>query len=226
MVERAILVHLPKCRPLWARTIKDARLRTFGITVDLFIADVIMPDGSGLDFLFEASTVHPRARAIVLTAVELPEFEQKSHLAGAIRFAQKPIATPKLIEMISQSLSDGAKPADASPSSKAFQASLKDLTPFDLIQLKCLSSATTIMEFTSGENIGLLFFEKGEIIHAQSGELQGLDALQAVVSWRAGTAHELGKGDFGSPPRTIEIPWQHLLMQVAQTTDEAAGSAA
>ena len=65
LIERTILSRIPECRLLWARTIEEAHVRSFGLKIALFVLDVELPDGNGLDFLLEMRQTQPAARAIV-----------------------------------------------------------------------------------------------------------------------------------------------------------------
>lgn len=213
VLERAILLHLPHCRPIWARNLKEARLRTSSIPVDIFVVDIGLPDGSGLDFLWEMSAVHPNARALVMTGTPLPEHQAQSAALGALRLVKKPVTGPTIVELLQEALD-----SSHSTQSGAFQATLLDLTPLDLIQLKCLARATSLMQFTTLDQQGTLHFREGEIVHAEVGDLTGIDALQEIFSWRKGNVRESAP-DLSIVP-TIDCPWQSLLMQVAQAADE------
>jgi DNA-binding NarL/FixJ family response regulator len=213
VLEQAILVHLPQCRPIWARNLEEARLRTASIPVDVFVVDIGLPDGSGLDFLWEMSAVHPNARALVMTGTPLPEHYAQSAALGALHVVEKPVTGPVIVEILQEALASSTTDA-----SQAFQATLLDLTPLDLIQLKCLARATSMMQFTTWNQRGQLHFQDGEIIHAQVGDLTGVAALQEIFSWRRGNVRESAADP--NVVATIECPWQSLLMQVAQAADE------
>jgi DNA-binding response OmpR family regulator len=213
VLEQAILIHLPHCRPIWARDLEEARLRTASIPVDIFVVDIGLPDGSGLDFLWEMSAVHPNARALVMTGTPLPEHYAQSAALGALRVVEKPVSGPTIVSLLQEALD-----SSHSTHSEAFQATLWDLTPLDLIQLKCLARATSLMQFTTVQQRGTLHFRDGEIVHAEVGDLTGIAALQEIFSWRKGNVREYAP-DLSVEP-TIDCPWQSLLMQVAQATDE------
>jgi ActR/RegA family two-component response regulator len=212
-LEHAILIHLPYCRPLWARDFEEARLRTASVPIDVFIVDVGLPDGSGLDFLWEMSSVHPDARALVMTGTPLPEHYAQSAALGALRVIEKPVTGPAIVTLLEEALG-----SSHSSESEAFHATLWDLTPLDLIQLKCLARATSHIQFTTVQQHGSLHFRDGEIVHAEVGDLTGISALQEIFSWRKGNVRESAP-DLTVVP-TIDFPWQSLLMQVAQATDE------
>ena len=61
----------------------------------------------------------------------------------------------------------------------------------------------------------------GEIIHAETGTVQGVDAFNEIVSWRGGQVLEVASA--ASPTRTVEGNWQGLLMHAVHWADEQQG---
>ena len=59
-----------------------------------------------------------------------------------------------------------------------FQGTLSDLHIADIIQLKCMSGATSVLEFTGphGEK-ARVFFDNGQVRHATAPGKTGVDAL-------------------------------------------------
>jgi DNA-binding response OmpR family regulator len=216
-MERAILTRVPECRLVWARTIEEAHVRSFGLKIALFVLDVELPDGNGLDFLLEMRQTQPAARTIVLSATELPKQDVNSPTLGVLRFVQKPVEAATLTAIVRESLAAWQK------GSTAFRANLNDLSPIDVLQLKCLSNATTILEFRSQGESGKVHIDRGSVIHAETGNLRGEQAFYRIIGWKDGQIAE--KVMTQSPARTIECHWQGLLMQAAQLMDEAVGGA-
>ena len=214
--ERVILNALPHCRPIWARDLRDARMRSARQPVALFVMDINLPDGSGLDFLWEMSTVQPHAQAVVISSTPLPEHQAQSAALGALRFVEKPMSPEQVQQLMSDVLhSSTTNGADA------FRASLRNLTFFDILQLKCLAGATTTIEFTSNGRLGRIHISEGSVIHATLGDESGVPAVERIARWRDGTAREM---PFElSTPTTITLSWQSLFMHVAQAIDEQCG---
>src|SRR5207245_9344848 len=106
-----------------------------------------------------------------------------------------------------------------------FQGHLRDVQFTDIIQLKCMSGATAVVEFTgtSGEK-ARVFFDKGQVSHATAPGRQGMTAFNEIVRWKGGTVSEVT--DAPSSPRTIDMDWQHLLMEAVRGTDEAEAAPA
>jgi hypothetical protein len=99
-----------------------------------------------------------------------------------------------------------------------FKACLKNVTPADIIQLKCLTRADTIVEIVSGEFVGRIRFEDGEIANASVGAVSGVKALDEILGWKRGQVRELPTVGFCE--RDIHQSWQNLLMEAAQRLDE------
>jgi len=213
LLERIILTHLPDCRPVWARSLAEARELADGLCIDLFILDICLPDGSGLDFLWEITTSNPAARAIVLSSSTEPEHEVQSMALGVLQFLKKPVPSEVLTGFLDEMFATGEAETE-----ETFCASFKHLTILDIIQLKCLSAATTVMEVSSGKQMGRLHFREGNIVHAETEESAGVPALRSMFSWRKGLAREVPIDS--CTPETIHCPWEALLMEMAQAIDE------
>ena len=100
-----------------------------------------------------------------------------------------------------------------------FVVVLRRHTPVEVVQLKCLSAATTALDFIRPQGAcGRMWFEKGEVVHAEAGTLGGEAAFIEMMNWRSGSIVEI----MVPPPQqhTIDIPWHALLMNAAHLADE------
>jgi DNA-binding response OmpR family regulator len=213
IIERTVMLEMPEVRVLWARNVDEAMARAEGLDVDVFLVDICLPDGNGFDFLWAMAMDHPSARAVVMTAKPLPEHAAHSTALGILHFLEKPVQAPTLIEKLRPALNQPAEEG-----SEDFRAVLKNVTPADIIQLKCLSGATTVLEFLSSVQVGRIRFEHGEIVDARVGELKGTGAVYEILSWQRGQVTE--HPCVGFVDRTVERPWQSLLMDAAHRVDE------
>src|SRR5437764_2921436 len=195
------------------QSLEEAQQLAQGVKRELFVLDVDAAQDLGQDFLYDLRTSHPNARAIILTGAHLPEQREQVSGLGAIHFLEKPLTEWDFVDLVERLL---APPA---ASSEKFEGTLRDLQFTDIIQLKCMSGATSVLEFTgpSGEK-ARVFFENGQVRHATAPGRQGLAAFNEIVRWKGGTVSEV-TGD-GSSPRTIEMDWQHLLMDAVRQVDE------
>src|SRR2546430_14592583 len=223
-VASSILTSLPQAAPdalvEMAHTLEEAQQLVLGVKPELFVLDMDAAHDLGQDFLYDLRTSHPNARAIVLTGVHLPEQREQVAGLGAIHFLEKPLVQWDFVELVERLL----HPTDGAAAEK-FQGTLRDLQFTDIIQLKCMSGATAVVEFTgpSGEK-ARVFFEKGQVRHATAPGRQGMAAFNEIVRWKGGTISEVT--DAPSSPRTIDMDWQHLLVEAVRGVDEAEAAPA
>ena len=201
------------------RSLEEAQQLVLGVKPELFVLDVDAIQDLGQDFLYDLRTSHPNARAIILTGVHLPEQREQVAGLGAIHFLEKPVAHWDFVELAQRLLQPPTETA-----AEKFQGTLRDLQFTDIIQLKCMSGATAVVEFTgpNGEK-ARVFFEKGQVRHATAPGRQGMAAFNEIVRWKGGTVSEVA--DVPDGPRTIEMDWQQLLMEAVRGADEAAATA-
>lgn len=197
-----------------ARKLDDAHRMVVNDAPDLFVLDLGAAQDSSHDFLLDLRTSHPNARAIVLSDVHLASQREQAAGVGAIHFLEKPLPHADFITLVQMLLQ-----APEEESGEKFQGTLSDLHLSDIIQLKCMSGATSALEFTgpAGEK-ARVYFENGQVRHATTPGHQGVEAFNEIVSWTGGKISEVAGA--GAPPRTIDLDWQFLLMEAVRRTDE------
>ena len=224
---RNALSSLPRSYTLLtAGSLAEARTAMSGKFVDLFIVDIGLPDGDGIDFLCEAAIVQPQATAVIVTATPSEEHRARAEQLGVVQILSKPIQRDRLCGAISKLLGWNDQSATENTS---FRATLSGLTPLDIVQLKCMSGVTSILEFTNDQRSGRVYFEKGNVAHAlifleNGGKKTGMEAFEEISSWQSGRVTEVQ--DAIPYPRTIRTNWQSLLLEVAQSRDELGSHAA
>ena len=221
---RNALSALPKPHTLLtAGSVAEARSLVGDRTIDLFIVDIGLPDGDGIDFLCEMAVTQPQATAILITSSPSEDNRARAEQLGIVQVLSKPIQRDKLVSAISKLL--GWSTAPAASATPAFRATLSGLTPMDIVQLKCMSGSTGILEFNNTQGTGRVYFEKGDIVHAllrssAGGSTIGYEAFEEIVGWKSGKVSDVQ--DTKPRPRTIRTGWQSLLLEVAQSADEKA----
>jgi DNA-binding response OmpR family regulator len=201
-----------------ARSLEEAQRLVVGIRPDLFVLDVDATYDLGQEFLYDLRTSHPNARAIILTAIHLAAHREQAAGLGAIHFLEKPFPHDDFVDLVQALL----RPASSADEEK-FQGTLSDLHIADIIQLKCMSGSTSVLEFTGprGEK-ARAFFESGQVRHATAPGKEGMAAFNEIVSWKGGKISEILRT--GPSPRTINIDWQILLMEAVRSYDEAGAA--
>jgi len=217
-VTKALRNGLPNAEVLTARSVAEAQLLLSEYKIHFFILDVNLPDGDGIDFLCDVRTLFPDARVMMVTSVALPQQEEQTRALGVLLFRQKPVDTREIVHLVRahyDSMDHGTAMQNPDGS---FAVSLTCLSVLDIIQLKCLASATLILQVVSPKGIGKIYFENGEIIHAESPERTGEAAVEQILRWKGGRIKE--QPVTHPPARTINTGWQGLLLNLAQRVDE------
>jgi DNA-binding response OmpR family regulator len=218
LVAQAIRFEMPDAVVLGAPSLMHARAMLERYDFDLYILDIQLPDGSGIDFLYDIQLRRPDASVIIVTGTALPEYRDQASAFGVLSFMEKPVNPQSLAALVR---TQREKMPGVSPTGDTafFTASLTRLTTLDIIQLKCLGHATVVLEFTGRDSrSGRVYFRDGEIIHAETVSSQGVPAFNEIVSWRGGQVVEVK--DAPEIERTIQGDWQNLLMNAVQWADE------
>ncbi|HMJ07017.1 MAG TPA: response regulator [Chthoniobacterales bacterium] len=219
-IQAALQEAAPAAEVAVARSLEEAQQLVLSLRPDLFVLDVDATYDLGQEFLYDLRTSHPQARAIVLTAVHLAAHREQAAGLGAIHFLEKPFPHGDFVDLVGALL----HPGDEAGGEK-FQGTLSDLHIADIIQLKCMSGATSVLEFTGpGGEKARVFFENGQVRHATAPGKEGMEAFNEIVNWKGGMISEVS-GDRQSP-RSIDLDWQILLMEAVRKIDETRGAAA
>jgi DNA-binding response OmpR family regulator len=214
-VGKALRLGMPDALVLNAHSLNEDRLTLKEYNVSFFVLDIHLPDGSGIDFIFDVTVKSPEATIVLMTNMPLPEYRAQAEAFGVMHFLEKPVNNRTLVSLVKESRSGQGVSSDTS----LFNASLSRLTALDIIQLKCLNSATQTVVFKSKQHgSGQVCFRNGEITHASTRRTQGIAALSEIIGWRSGYAAEVS--DKSASKRTITGSWQSVLLLAAHSTDE------
>ena len=216
---RDVLRPLEASHPiLLARKLTDAQHIASNSRIALFIVDIGLPDGDGIDFLCEMSMLHPEARALIITSTPSDDYRERARRLGVLQFLAKPLERKVLFAAVQRLL---AAPVGTPREPAGFEATLGGLSPLDIIQLKCLRQSTGALEFSDAHLFGRVWLDAGEVIHAEcrmpGATHSGLEAFQCIITWRTGRIRDLQIPLSG--PRTIHVPWQQLLLSAGTTAD-------
>jgi len=220
IVTKALRTGLPAAEVLTARSVAEAQLLVVEYKIHFFILDVNLPDGTGIDFLCDVRTFNPEARVMMITASPVPEYAERSKELGVLLFRQKPVDPKEIVKVVRSHCDNMGHGTSVQNADGQFAVSLTCLSAIDIIQLKCLSNATLVLQVASPSGIGRIYFDNGQIIHAETLDIQGEDAFEQILRWKGGRIKETTA--FTKPPRTITTGWQGLLLNIAQRIDETA----
>ena len=145
-VAAEIISALDEARPGTKAAVASSLGEAQQLVVDqkpaLFVLDVDATYDLGQEFIYDLRTSHPNARAIILTAIHFTAQREQVAGLGAIHFLEKPFPRADFMVLVEALLAPGDKAGER------FQGTLSDLHIADIIQLKCISGATSMLEFT------------------------------------------------------------------------------
>ena len=181
-------------------------------TIDLLITDLNMPKMDGFELLAQMKSDYPRIPIIVISAFSTPDIKTKVVDLGAIRFISKPfsfgdleaINIPKLME----------------PPRKSDHGFVNGISLTSFLQLISMEAKSCTLTVRCGAKNGEIFLERGELMDARTGRLDGNAAAYEIISWSDdGLTIEIDKVCH-TKERKIEFPIMHLLMEAARMADE------
>ena len=98
------------------------------------------------------------------------------------------------------------------------QGTLKDMSVINLIQHNCMEQKTARLMLNRDNQIAMVFFQGGNMVHAICGNEQGEEVVYHIISWEDGTFNlETG---IEPPDVTITRSWSGLLLEGARRLDE------
>jgi DNA-binding response OmpR family regulator len=176
--------------------------------VDLVISDIRMPDINGLDLLVRVKKEYPQTKVIIMTAYGSADVQKEANQRGSLFYIEKPFEISDIRKII----------IDLIGRKKGFQGKVFGLQLTDIIQMNCLSRLTTALVITRDGEKGVIFFNEGEVVHAECGDQKGTEAFYKILSWQEGEfVSNIG---FIPPIQTIYQNWEHLLVEAMRRNDE------
>lgn len=176
--------------------------------IDLVISDIRMPDINGLDLLVKVKKEYPHTKVIIMTAYGSPDVQKEANRRGSLYYIEKPFEISDIRKII----------IDMVVRKKGFRGNVLGLQLTDIIQINCLSRLTAALVITKDREKGIIYFNEGEVVHAECGEQEGAEAFYKILSWQ--------EGEFVSnigvipPIQTINHNWEHLLFEAMRRNDE------
>jgi DNA-binding NarL/FixJ family response regulator len=196
---------------------------------DLLLIGAPVPGDLGRELLEAFHEHNPGAEVVLLDAEQDSYFSAEETGTSPMHTLAAPLRPLDLVEILrkcyrgkhpAREASMAAAKADVFEEEEGhFVVVLSRHTPVEVVQLKCLAGATTALDFIRRNGPGgRIWFERGEIIHAETDTLTGQDALIDMINWPGGSIVEVEI----PPPRekTIDMCWQSLLMAAVHAADE------
>ncbi len=180
------------------------------LPVNLVITDVRMPEVSGLELLVQIKDRYPQTRVVIMTAYGSDDVKREANQGGCFRYIEKPFEINELRTVILEGLSQD----------KGFNGSVADFQLSDIIQLNCLGRLTSALEVKHDHESGKIFFDNGNIVHAETNHLSGEAAFYHIMGWAGGEFTV--KRNVKVSLESIDKGWQSLLLEAMRQVDETS----
>lgn len=201
-----------------AQSLAEAEKLATKNPIELFIID-FDPSYPGLTaFLQKIRKSHPDARGLVLSGGVPREIASERRSLAALQFIEKPYEVADFGAAV-QALLGPWIAAEAARS----RGTLRSLGLADLLELECAGGRSVILDVkgTAGDS-GVVHVSKGQIVHAETDELSGPEALTEMFNWPSPRIRETEKKTRAA--RTIQGPWTAVFLEAwrsGQPAEEA-----
>ncbi len=176
---------------------------------DVLITDIQIPHLCGVSLIDWARREKPDIQVVAITSVGSASMRQVILRKGAVLYLEKPVDLELLIEFLRSAGIQGS-----------FTGNIREIDLFDYIQLIIMTRRRELIEiFSQNNDIGRIYIDNGNVLHAICGELKGEKAFYYCLSFSGGSFSTLSWRD--PEEVTIENPGDYLLMEAACKKDEA-----
>jgi hypothetical protein len=155
----------------------------------------------------------PKPPFIMVTgwAGQLSEDEILAH-PDVDRIVEKPIKVPRLLQIVTKEIKVSLRDT-------AFFGTVDGIDFLEYMQLVMLSGKSVVVEVLQKNGVrGLIFVDKGRVLHATCGDLEGEEALYCCLSFSGGSFSNL---PWREPEyATIDKPGEFVLIESVRRRDE------
>lgn len=177
------------------------------IKIQVAAVGLNIPDMDGMDLLKAIHRREPEMGLFLLTWQPVSEFQRSVSDIHLDAVFEKPLDMPSVLSAIRTHLQSDLKGEIEGFSTTAF------------LQMIEMEEKTCTLQVRTADKAGSLFFRKGRLIAAETGERKNEDAAYDIINWK--DAHiEVVQAD---PEKPVQInrPLMHLLVEAARRQDEA-----
>ncbi|HKL82228.1 MAG TPA: response regulator [Desulfobacter sp.] len=177
------------------------------IKIHAIAADLNIPDMDGIQLLRAIHRREPNMSLFLMTWNPAFEFQDSIPDITLDAVFEKPLDMPSILATIRASLRSDPKGKIEGFSTTAF------------LQMIEMEEKTCTIQVKSAEDVGFLFFRKGRLIAAATGDKRGEDAAYDILNWKD-SAIQITHADL---EKRIEInrSLMHILVEAARRQDEA-----
>lgn len=204
--------RLMKARPTYTVETANDGYRALSLLraapTSLLITDISMEGMQGTELIMMARRRFPELPVIVITAYPTADLLQKLS-QGSIEYLEKPFEFDALLRCVDEVLERNQV---------GFSGAISLQTLPDIVQLYALSGTTGALQIRHGGSEGVIWYNRGAIVHATLGSASGADAFHQIMFWSGGE-FTMKAGEL-APKRSITMGWAELLMESCRLIDE------
>jgi len=100
----------------------------------------------------------------------------------------------------------------------ALEGSLADFELTDVIQLIQLGQKDGRLSIQSDDDVGIVYFKGGMVVHAKANSIQGELAIDVILKWKKGR-FVFNPGEVSIAPN-VNLPIQQVILEAARRIDE------
>ena len=183
-------------------------IKVLGSTeVNLVVTDLRMPKMDGFELLAHMSGNYPGIPVIVMTAYGTPEIEERLQKMGTFHYLEKPLDLNVLADKITDALVPGSS-----------QDRIHGISLAAFLQLVEMENKTCTLTIKSHTAEGRLYFVKGALLQAETGNLKGEEAALDIVAWD-NVVIEI-QYVCAVKKKSIELPLAEILLEGFRLKDE------
>ena len=190
---------------------------------DLIISDILMPNMDGFEFCREVreKSEVPTVPFIFLTSLGEVSTELRGYRTGADDYLIKSnLKRPDLLKKVEEMLEKGQEYKKIeSVIGEGMVGKLTDLSFIEIVQLLGMNKKIGVLRVSKDEELGQIFFENGQIIHAEFQGLDGLDIINHLAEWEYGI-YKFEPKEKLSVDKTITKSTMDIIMDCCRFLDE------
>lgn len=173
----------------------------------LVVSDVRLSGRDGVQLLLSVRARSPKTPFVFMSAYPSPEAQEQARNRG-LKFLSKPFEFEELMDAVEAALDENQ-----------FSGELGGISLVDLLQVLNMGRRTAAVTLERRGEVGRIYLKRGEVVHAQVGELSGRDAFDRLFAWKGGS---FGSEPGHEPPETtIAEPFNGLLLDSFRLMDES-----
>jgi two-component system, chemotaxis family, protein-glutamate methylesterase/glutaminase len=177
--------------------------------IDLLITDIYMPGLSGFDLLLQAKKQIPAIKVIMMTGYSTPDLHKEAFQKGSIGYIEKPFRPEELLKFVSSAFKTSAR---------SFTGAMEGIQITDIVQLNCIARLKNVVRINADNKEGAIYFENGDVVHAEMNGFEGEEALMKILSFSGGSFST--EKNVSAPTITIHKKWESLLLETFVSIDE------